>query len=189
MISGQSGADNGDQPRPRPSGDLDLIGPTELAAYDDLFLAQDRRGRRKRSRRLSDKQPAGARHLQTIYFGGFFPWLVDEAGGGAQRRLGQSSSGKPSIRQHQRKLGESKQDNVSAGGGQQQVGSPESRHQLGRFILPAVRLALDHINNNHSVLGAYKLEVVPRDTQVSQAGASRKGRLDNVEPISGRWSD
>lgn len=45
--------------------------------------------------------------------------------------------------------------------------SAEARHQLGKSILPAVRLALDHININSSVLGGYRLEVVPRDTQVS----------------------
>ena len=54
----------------------------------------------------------------------------------------------------------------------------ESRHQLGKFILPAVRLALDHINNNQTILGAYKLEVVPRDTEVS--GRKFLGRPINL---------
>jgi hypothetical protein len=48
-----------------------------------------------------------------------------------------------------------------------QYTNSETRHQLGKFILPAVRLALDHINTNNTILSAYKLEVVPRDTQVS----------------------
>lgn len=38
---------------------------------------------------------------------------------------------------------------------------------LGLSMWPAVRLALDHINNNSTILRNYKLEIVPRDTQVS----------------------
>ncbi|KAG9509513.1 hypothetical protein GZH46_01965, partial [Fragariocoptes setiger] len=37
---------------------------------------------------------------------------------------------------------------------------------IGRSLWPAVRLALDHINRNASILRNYKLEVVQRDTQV-----------------------
>lgn len=43
----------------------------------------------------------------------------------------------------------------------------DDRHQLGRSILPAVRLALDHINKNKTILPSYRLEIMPRDTQVS----------------------
>lgn len=40
--------------------------------------------------------------------------------------------------------------------------------QLGKIIMPAVNLALDHINKNGSILRSYKLAIVPEDTQVSE---------------------
>lgn len=55
--------------------------------------------------------------------------------------------------------------------------------QLGRIILPAVRLALDHINNNNSILSSYRLEIVPRDTQVSSIELSFLLILDQFRLI------
>lgn len=40
-------------------------------------------------------------------------------------------------------------------------------NQLGKLVLPAVRLALEHINRNRTLLRNYRLEIVPSDTQVS----------------------
>lgn len=211
----------------------------ELYEYDNLFLLHDYRPKKLLSNRMAttkalkdvkmnrDRRSDGAAssytfspsdkttQVQTIYFGGFFPWLADEnaqfhSGGQAQESHFNTminsfdepqrtsnlnsdhsiSNDKQSIRQKQRRKGKTSrqqqhQDNVTLSGQlqannhkhqlnhQQTMTSAnaqytsESRHQLGKFILPAVRLALDHINTNHSVLAAYKLEVVPRDTQVS----------------------
>lgn len=147
-------------------------------------------------------------HVQTIYFGGFFPWLADKR---TQANPDMSSPSSNLVSQHALNdgqtygarsahlkqarnknngyrrtkdefMGSSMFDKPQAAnslsGLHQSASQPastsamqytnsENRHQLGMFILPAVRLALDHINSNHSILSAYKLEVVPRDTQVS----------------------
>lgn len=143
---------------------------------------------------------------QTIYFGGFFPWL---AGSGEEQFTPDTSAStgahhprqpnqsfqyslqgvKPNLAQkhaHQH-LGQVKgqhheqhqrqYENRSSLATQSQLAdslvtsnAAGSRYQLGRFLLPAVRLALDHINKNSTLLGSYRLEIVPRDTQVSKGG-------------------
>ncbi len=49
---------------------------------------------------------------------------------------------------------------------------PMSRHkgvdQVGIGVLPAVKLAMEHINNDHSILPKHKLNMVWNDTQVSK---------------------
>lgn len=132
------------------------------------------------------KRRAVPEKMQTIYFGGFFPWLTDEESGSSlaynQVDLDESSGSmikgdyeSPAHRlKKQQQPRRNKQplvaDNVTSHlplTSSATSFSSENRHQLGRFILPAVRLALDHINTNKSVLSSYKLEIVPRDTQVS----------------------
>jgi len=126
---------------------------------------------------------------QTIYFGGFFPWLADDNGSDKLTPRVTSRNGDKLIEIEQRREALIAEFNESRAGDsvnlednlkvenrtEQQTPShlhrpqytSETRHQLGKFILPAVRLALDHINKNNSILSDYKLEVVPRDTQVS----------------------
>lgn len=190
---------------------------------DEMFLLDDYRPklskssrRRRRSHEqleeLSLPEPLiSDKMLQTIYFGGFFPWLADkrtqtylDAGPGygsnsgnnypsneyrlnnnvqskrktkhknngylyhANDMMGSPSADNLQIASHQEKQHQSPPAQPQAStSANTQYTSSETRHQLGKFILPAVRLALDHINTNRSILSAYKLEVVPRDTQVS----------------------
>lgn len=201
----------------------------EIGAGGDDLLSQERKSSpssgspssslkmstTKRARRSGD---SAKEKLQTIYFGGFFPWLdeVTQVANPLSKQplasnaanelatsresLGSSSSSSKqkqarkrkqqmllfhqeleqqqqqhlesqhSQPQQQAQLPQSSYENVtltSSSASATSYTSPENRHQLGRFILPAVRLALDHINTNASVLGSYRLEIVPRDTQVS----------------------
>ncbi|KAK3928412.1 Gamma-aminobutyric acid type B receptor subunit 2 [Frankliniella fusca] len=46
---------------------------------------------------------------------------------------------------------------------------PESR--VGRGVMPSVKLAVDHINENQNVLRNYRLHMWWNDTQVSPAGS------------------
>lgn len=152
---------------------------------DELESYERHLARHKRRLGNTDK-------LQTIYFGGFFPWLTDEESGttlAGHNQLdleggvddaepssmisgsGYETASKKSKQQQRKRKQQYTADNSSNNlpplASSATSFSSENRHQLGRFILPAVRLALDHINTNNSVLSSYKLEIVPRDTQVS----------------------
>lgn len=212
-----------------------LAFPAASSLADEQSLEEDEE-RYKRSSHHQHQASKG--HLQTIYFGGFFPWLTDELPTEATSDDGRTSQGqrlpngeiKPAavfnspttstmingnqeyqlkreqLKQKQQQAKQSKKrkqqqhygnsssssSSASAPASTSASGSllstpttsvssfnnlqytatssstSENRHQLGRFILPAVRLALDHINNNNTILGSYKLEIVPRDTQVSR---------------------
>lgn len=140
------------------------------------------------------KRRASPEKMQTIYFGGFFPWLTDEESGSnlAFNQVDQDEPPGPMIngeyespgnrlKKQQQAARKNKWPMVSGSNTTSNLPltssatsfSSENRHQLGRFILPAVRLALDHINTNSSVLSSYKLEIVPRDTQVSYSELMR----------------
>lgn len=157
-------------------------------------LQDDEVGRSKRAggHRGSDSK----NQKQTIYFGGFFPWLTDEetqmastAAAADQSPVAARSRQQPKQLKKRKQINGDEQLTTSNSATKPPFAnstptstlissiissssystSPESRHQLGRFILPAVRLALDHINKNSSVLSNYQLEIVPRDTQVSDS--------------------
>lgn len=195
----------------------------QFSEYDSQFILHDYRPKlapgARRRRSLDGLPPSGKiSQVQTIYFGGFFPWLADKRSqsyfdGGSNGRIAEFTSGS-SLRSDDQHLTASRNqspkrrrknknnehatgqkddvireanDQVTANEDQErqhqspaqtlsassmQYPNSETRHQLGKFILPAVRLALDHINTNRSILSAYKLEVVPRDTQVSCLASS-----------------
>lgn len=116
--------------------------------------------------------------LATIYFGGFFPWLTNDQDSASQSAdqsspFGTRSKGvKPNMEQHLNKAEHRWEERHEKRSNPQLANSlvtnsSSGRYQLGRFLLPAVRLALDHINKNSTLLSSYRLEIVPRDTQVS----------------------
>lgn len=153
---------------------------------------------------------------QTIYFGGFFPWLtgsaeeqqsMEDATAGAHyhSQPDQSFQSKPKgvkpnlvqeqTREHLGQVAEQHKrqyENRSSLAIQGQLAdslvtsnAAGGRYQLGRFLLPAVRLALDHINKNSTLLGSYRLEIVPRDTQVSRCALLLFGQRQANQKLAG----
>jgi len=153
---------------------LFLVKGSLVSEPEQEFARLESRIGQDRARRSGSKLSLSEESLETIYFGGFFPWLTDEDAKLATSSQPNSASSSPNgakasdrEREDQSKGHQGESAPSSQGLAAGAAHSPESRHQLGRFILPAVRLALDHINSNTSVLGSYKLEIVPRDTKVS----------------------
>uniref|UniRef100_T1JBF9 Receptor ligand binding region domain-containing protein n=1 Tax=Strigamia maritima TaxID=126957 RepID=T1JBF9_STRMM len=51
--------------------------------------------------------------------------------------------------------------------------TPDPQGRLGRGVLPAVHLALKHINDNPRVLKGYHLDIIYNDTKVGPTGLWR----------------